>query len=154
MVLMVKDIIMIFRKIKTIMILISLKPYFSHPEKSILKSSLTLRRHCNSGSRWLDPGLNLRCDLKGSALKEFATSVFNWSPILTHFSRKQILWLSADNKFCNIFLIRENKTWNFMWILCWQRIHIKFQVLSVGFLKQAAKFENVVCCKFKWRFLG
>ena len=36
----VKDIIVIFRKIKTIMILISLKHYFSHPEKSILNLSL------------------------------------------------------------------------------------------------------------------
>ena len=41
---MVKDIIVIFRKIKTILILISNKRYFSHPEKSILKSSITLRR--------------------------------------------------------------------------------------------------------------
>ena len=46
---MVKDIVVVFRKIKTILILISFKRYFSHPEKSILKSSLTLRRHCNSG---------------------------------------------------------------------------------------------------------
>ena len=30
------DIIVIFRKIKTILILISFKRYFSHPEKSIL----------------------------------------------------------------------------------------------------------------------
>ena len=45
----VKDIIVIFRKIKTILILISFKCYFSHPEKSILKPSLTIRRHCNSG---------------------------------------------------------------------------------------------------------
>ena len=46
-----KDITVIFRKIKTILILISLKRYFSHPEKSILNfmPSLTLRRHCNSG---------------------------------------------------------------------------------------------------------
>ena len=55
MVFVVKDIIEIFRKIKTILILISFKRYFSHPEKSILnlslKSSLTLRRHCNSGPR-------------------------------------------------------------------------------------------------------
>ena len=35
-----KDIIVIFRKIKTILILISLKRYFSHPEKSILNLSL------------------------------------------------------------------------------------------------------------------
>ena len=47
----VKDIIMIFRKIKTILILISFKRYFSHPEKSLLnfKSSFTQWRHCNSG---------------------------------------------------------------------------------------------------------
>ena len=53
MVFVVKDIIVIFRKIKTILILISFKRYFSHPEKSILtfKSSLTLRRHCNSGPK-------------------------------------------------------------------------------------------------------
>ena len=53
MVLVAKDIIVIFRKIKTILILISFKRYFSHPEKSIvnLKSSLTLRRHCKSGPR-------------------------------------------------------------------------------------------------------
>ena len=36
----VKDIIVIFRKIKTISILISFKRYFSHPEKSILNVSL------------------------------------------------------------------------------------------------------------------
>ena len=51
MVFVVKDIIVIFRKNEIILILISFKPYFSHPEKSIPvhKSSLTLRRHCNSG---------------------------------------------------------------------------------------------------------
>ena len=54
MVLVVKGIIVIFRKIKTILIFISFKHYFSHPEKkSILKSSLTLRRHCYSGPRSL-----------------------------------------------------------------------------------------------------
>ena len=41
MVFVVKDIIVIFRKIKTILILISFKYYFSHPEKSILNLSLT-----------------------------------------------------------------------------------------------------------------
>ena len=51
MVFVVKDISVIFRKSKTILILISFKSYFSHPEKSILKSFLTLRRHCNSGPR-------------------------------------------------------------------------------------------------------
>ena len=50
MVFVVKDIIVIFRKIKTILILISFKRYFSHPE---LKSSLTLRMHFNSGLRSL-----------------------------------------------------------------------------------------------------
>ena len=40
MVFVVKDIIVIFRKIKTIFILISLERYFSHPEKSILDVSL------------------------------------------------------------------------------------------------------------------
>ena len=40
MVFVVKDIIEIFRKIKTI--LISFKRYFSHPEKSILNLSLPL----------------------------------------------------------------------------------------------------------------
>ena len=35
-----KDIIVIFRKIKTIFILISFKYYYSHPEKSILNLSL------------------------------------------------------------------------------------------------------------------
>ena len=49
MVFVVKDIIVIFRKIKTILILIRFKRNFSDPEKSLLKSSLTLRRHCNSG---------------------------------------------------------------------------------------------------------
>ena len=38
--LVVKDIIVIFRKNETILILISLKCYFSHPEKSILNLSL------------------------------------------------------------------------------------------------------------------
>ena len=37
----IKDIIVIFRKIKTILILISFKLYFSHPEKPILNLSLT-----------------------------------------------------------------------------------------------------------------
>ena len=36
----VKDIIVIFRKIKTILILNSFKRYFMHPEKSILNLSL------------------------------------------------------------------------------------------------------------------
>ena len=36
----IKDIIVIFRKIKTILILISFKLFFSHPEKSILNLSL------------------------------------------------------------------------------------------------------------------
>ena len=39
-VLLVKDIIVIYRKNKTILILINLKRYFSHPEKSILNLSL------------------------------------------------------------------------------------------------------------------
>ena len=37
---MVKDVIEIFIKIKTILILISFKRYFSHPKKSILILSL------------------------------------------------------------------------------------------------------------------
>ena len=45
---MAKDIIVIYIKNETILILISLKRYFSHPE---LKSSLTVRRHCNSGPK-------------------------------------------------------------------------------------------------------
>ena len=40
MVFVVKDIIVIFRKIKTILILMSFKSYLSHPEKSILNFSL------------------------------------------------------------------------------------------------------------------
>ena len=40
MVFVVKDIIVTFRKIKTILILISFKRYFWHPEKSILNLSL------------------------------------------------------------------------------------------------------------------
>ena len=40
MVFVVKDIIVIFTKIETILILISLKRYSSHPEKSILNLSL------------------------------------------------------------------------------------------------------------------
>ena len=48
MVFVVKDII-VSSENKTILISISFKRYFSHPEKSKLKSSLTLRRHCNSG---------------------------------------------------------------------------------------------------------
>ena len=39
-VLVVKDSIVIFRKNETILILISFKRYFSHPEKSILNLSL------------------------------------------------------------------------------------------------------------------
>ena len=39
MVLVVKDIIVIFRKNETILILISLKRYFLYPEKSILKDT-------------------------------------------------------------------------------------------------------------------
>ena len=53
-VLVVKDIIVIYRKNETILVLISLKRYFSHPEKSILKSSSTLRRLFNSG-----PGITM-----------------------------------------------------------------------------------------------
>ena len=53
MVFVVKDVVVIFGKIKLILILISFKRYFSHPEYSLLnfKSSFTLRRHCNSGPR-------------------------------------------------------------------------------------------------------
>ena len=40
MVFVVKDVIVIFRKIKTILILISFKRNFSHPEKSILELSI------------------------------------------------------------------------------------------------------------------
>ena len=40
MVFVVKDITVIFRKIKTILILVSFKRYFSHPEKSILNLRL------------------------------------------------------------------------------------------------------------------
>ena len=40
MLLVVKDIIVIFRKNETILILINLKRYFSHPEKSILNLSV------------------------------------------------------------------------------------------------------------------
>ena len=39
---MVKDIIVIFRKIKTILILISFKRYFSDPEKSIINLKVFL----------------------------------------------------------------------------------------------------------------
>ena len=48
MVFVAKDIFVIFRKIKAILILVSFKRHFSQSEKSVLKSSLTLRRHCNS----------------------------------------------------------------------------------------------------------
>ena len=41
MVFVLKDIIVIFRKNKTNLILISFKRYFSHPEKSILNLSLS-----------------------------------------------------------------------------------------------------------------
>ena len=40
MVFVVTDTIVIFRKIKTILILFSLKRYFSHPQKSILNLCL------------------------------------------------------------------------------------------------------------------
>ena len=40
MVLVVKDIIVIFSKNETFLIIISFKGYFSHPEKSILKFRL------------------------------------------------------------------------------------------------------------------
>ena len=40
MVFVIKDTILIFRKIKTILILMSFIRYFSHPEKSILNLSL------------------------------------------------------------------------------------------------------------------
>ena len=40
MVLVIRDIVVIFRKIKTILILISFKCYFLDPEKSILNLSL------------------------------------------------------------------------------------------------------------------
>ena len=40
MVLEIKDINVIFRKTETILILINLKRYFSHPKKSILNFSL------------------------------------------------------------------------------------------------------------------
>ena len=48
MVFVVKDIIVIFIKTKTVLILNSFKRYFSHSEKS---SSLTLWRHFNFGHR-------------------------------------------------------------------------------------------------------
>ena len=56
--LVVKDIIVIYRKNEAILILISLKRYFSHLE---LKSSLTLRRHCNSRPLPLPRTVGLVC---------------------------------------------------------------------------------------------
>ena len=53
MVLVVKDIIVIFRKNETILILISLKRYFSHPEKSKLKPFFTLVQKSEMG-HWLE----------------------------------------------------------------------------------------------------
>ena len=48
---MVKDVIVIYKENETVLILIRLKHYFSHPEKlkTLLKSSLTLRRYRNCG---------------------------------------------------------------------------------------------------------
>ena len=45
-VLMVKDTIVIYRKSKTVLILVSSKCYFSHPEESILKSFLIALTGC------------------------------------------------------------------------------------------------------------
>ena len=67
MVFVVKDIIVIFRKIKTILILISFKRNFSHPEKSILNfltgrsavgnvSGYRCVSDCNSRGHEFDPG--------------------------------------------------------------------------------------------------
>ena len=55
---MVKDIIVIYRKSETILILISLKRYFSHLETSILNLSL---RHCNSWPLPLPRTVGLVC---------------------------------------------------------------------------------------------
>ena len=57
-ILVVKDIIVIYRKNEAILIVISLKRYFSHLE---LKSSLTLRRHCNSRPLPLPRTVGLVC---------------------------------------------------------------------------------------------
>ena len=56
--LVVKDIIVIYRKNEAILILISLKRYFSHLE---LKYSLTLGRHCNSRPLPLPRTVGLVC---------------------------------------------------------------------------------------------
>ena len=55
---MVKDIIVVYRKNETILILISLKRYFSHLEKTILNLSL---RHCNSRPLPLPRTVGLVC---------------------------------------------------------------------------------------------
>ena len=46
----VKDTIVIYRNNDTILIVISSKHYFSILKNTSLKSSLTLRRHCNLGT--------------------------------------------------------------------------------------------------------
>ena len=89
MVFVVKDIIVIFRKIKTILILISLKRYSSYPEKSILnlKSSLSLRRHCYSGPRRRNkveqPWCSQRGDCKTRKDTNYYTHKVKFGPPLT-----------------------------------------------------------------------
>ena len=41
-------------------------------------------------------------------------------------------FLSADDTF--FFFVVENKAWYFIWIICWQMIHMKEQALF-GFIK-------------------
>ena len=47
-------------------------------------------------------------------------------------------WLQQTANLMPSFM--KQKTWSFMWIICWQMIHMKFQVLF-GFLAKAT------CCR-------
>ena len=57
---------------------------------------------------------------------------------------------AADDKFCNVFLIFENKVY-FMRIVCQQTILMKYHALFVIFEK-VAKFDLSFAANYRWRF--
>ena len=81
---------------------ISFKRYFSHPEKSILKSSLTLRRHCNS--RPLSRGSCLSTQSNGLFFKQIPGT----RQICMNKHVSSLKWFTHFN---NIYLMANSLAW-------------------------------------------
>ena len=58
------------------------------------------------------------------------------------------------DKFCEIFPnFRKNKVWNFMRIVCWQTILMKYAIF-VNFEKEAKFKFFSSAANYRWRFKG